>query len=183
MIREIRGNALQTDAMVIGQGTNCIGAMGKGFAKAISDTWPHVDREFKRLHRSMPRIPGTRPNTTIAPSLLGTVQFVGVTELGLRRRLRPNLAAVANLFIQLEVGENRMRVEYDAVRTSLTSARDQMLSGIALDPSRPDVVTYPTSLSLPRIGTGLAGGEWSKIRSIIDEVFGSTSIDVTIYVQ
>ena len=26
MIREIRGNALQTDAMVIGQGTNCIGA-------------------------------------------------------------------------------------------------------------------------------------------------------------
>jgi hypothetical protein len=91
--------------------------------------------------------------------------------------------SIANLFIQLEVGENRVRVEYDAVRTSLTSARDQMLSGIALDPLRPDVITYPTSLSLPRIGTGLAGGEWSKIRSIIDEVFGSTSIDVTIYVQ
>ena len=181
MIRELRGNALETDAMVIGQGTNCIGAMGKGFAKAISDTWPHVEREFKQLHRSRPRIPGTRPNTTIAPSLLGTVQFVGVTEVGLRRRHRPNLTAIANLFIQLEVGTERRRVEYDAVRTSLTSARDQMLAGLVLDPRKPDLVTSPRSLALPRIGAGLAGGDWTVIRAIIDEVFASSPIDVTIY--
>ncbi|MDG2570995.1 hypothetical protein P7L87_25920 [Vibrio parahaemolyticus] len=183
MIREIRGNALQTDAMVIGQGTNCIGAMGKGFAEAIADTWPHVKREFKRLHSSVPTVRGTRPNTAVAPSLLGTVQFVGVTEVGLRRRLRPNLAAIANLFIQLEVGTDRRRVEYDAVRSSLTSARDQMLAGIILDSRRPDEVIRPTSLALPRIGAGLSGGDWPMIRAIIDEVFRASPIDVTIYVQ
>lgn len=183
MIREIRGNALQTEAMVIGQGTNCIGAMGKGFALAVADTWPHVKREFKRLHESVPTIRGTRPNTAIAPSLLGTVQFVGVSEVGLRRRLRPNLLAIANLFIQLEVGTERRRAEYDAVRSSLTAARDQMLAGIALDPRRPDEIIHPTSLALPRIGAGLSGGDWLTIRSIIDEVFGASPIDVTIYVQ
>ncbi|WP_262029678.1 hypothetical protein [Microvirga sp. Mcv34] len=183
MIREIRGNALQTEAMVIGHGTNCIGAMGKGFAEAIANTWPHVKREFKQLHSSVPTIRGARPNTSVAPSLLGTVQFVGVTDVGLRRRLRPNLAAIANLFIQLEVGTDRRRVEYDAVRSSLTLARNQMLAGIALDPRQPDELTRPTSLALPRIGAGLSGGDWPTIRAIIDEVFGQSPIDVTIYVQ
>lgn len=39
-----------------------------------------------------------------------------------------------------------------------------------------------TSIGLPLIGCGLAGGDWSIVRDIIADVFEDTFIDVTIFV-
>lgn len=37
------------------------------------------------------------------------------------------------------------------------------------------------TLALPKIGAGLAGGDWTKIEAIIKEVSDAAAIDVTVY--
>lgn len=37
------------------------------------------------------------------------------------------------------------------------------------------------SIAMPMIGAGLAGGDWKKIEEIINNTFGKTDIEVTIY--
>jgi hypothetical protein len=34
---------------------------------------------------------------------------------------------------------------------------------------------------MPRIGCGLAGGDWNKIEAIINETLGEKGLDVTVY--
>lgn len=38
-----------------------------------------------------------------------------------------------------------------------------------------------TSLALPKIGAGLAGGDWTKIEAIIKEASDAEGVDVTVY--
>jgi O-acetyl-ADP-ribose deacetylase (regulator of RNase III) len=38
-----------------------------------------------------------------------------------------------------------------------------------------------TSVHMPRIGCGLAGGEWSKVEPIIRETLSKAGIEVTVY--
>ena len=59
-----------------------------------------------------------------------------------------------------------VHVDYDAVRTSMSKVKQ-----FAMDSS--------LSVAIPKIGAGLAGGDWSKIESILNEVFND--YDVTVY--
>ena len=59
--------------------------------------------------------------------------------------------------------------EYDGFRDGLSKVfKDMKNHGLA-------------SLALPKIGAGLAGGDWVRISAIIDEVSNEFSIPVTIY--
>jgi len=58
---------------------------------------------------------------------------------------------------------------YNTLKSSLAAMRDHCVShGV-------------TNLSMPRIGCGLDGLQWSKVKNIIDEVFKDTDIYVTVY--
>ena len=58
---------------------------------------------------------------------------------------------------------------YKTLQLSLVAMRDNCLShGV-------------TSLSMPRIGCGLDGLQWYKVRNIIGQVFQDTNINVTVY--
>ncbi|XP_068708514.1 ADP-ribose glycohydrolase OARD1-like isoform X1 [Montipora foliosa] len=58
---------------------------------------------------------------------------------------------------------------YDTLQSSLEAMKDHCIShGV-------------TSLSMPRIGCGLDGLQWSRVQDIIDKVFQETDIRVTVY--
>ncbi len=94
------------------------------------------------------------------PFELGQVQFVEVeTHLW-----------VANMIGQRDVRPRAGRppVRYEATRKCLERVADFALERSA-------------SVHMPRIGCGLAGGDWAEVEKIIDETLSSRSIDVSVY--
>ena len=82
-----------------------------------------------------------------------------------------------------KVAPNR-NTDYDALEQGLRNVRDYLQSGIQ-DPIEYGVGknTYePTTLGLPLIGCGLAGGDWEGVvLPMIKELFYNSSVVVTIF--
>ena len=77
---------------------------------------------------------------------------------------------VANLVGQRDVvdGPDGPPVRYDAIEEGLASLADE---AYAMD----------ASVHMPRIGCGLAGGEWDVVESIIERTLSRSGIPVTVY--
>ena len=90
-----------------------------------------------------------------------------------RTTLRTPVASivVANLIGQHGVATRATKtapVRYDAIRTGLSKvAEHARLLG--------------ASVHMPRIGCGLAGGNWATIEPIIDETLVTSDVAVTVY--
>lgn len=95
----------------------------------------------------------------LTPFNLGEVQFVQVeSELW-----------VANIIGQHQtIRENPSPIRYDALRIGLRTTAQFCLNNGA-------------SLHAPRLGSGLARGDWNTIEQIIEEEVVSQGISVTIY--
>jgi hypothetical protein len=91
---------------------------------------------------------------------LGKVQFV----------LVDNGIYVANMVAQagIKSRDNESPLKYDALEECL-----RIVLGKCKD--------LDASLHMPRIGSGLAGGDFSVVGRIIEEVFSGTGIEVNIY--
>ena len=63
---------------------------------------------------------------------------------------------VINLYSQYEYGHAKVYADYDAIRNGLETI---------------EFVYRGATFAMPRIGAGLARGDWKKIRSIIDNIF------------
>lgn len=138
---------------IIAHCVNDQGCWGKGFVIALSRRWAAPEREYRRWHRDagLPSLPFE----------LGQVQMVGVA---------PSIF-VANLIGQ--VGIHRKREELPPVRYQ---ALRQGLGRIAEHARRMNA-----SVHMPRIGAGLAGGDWGVIARIIEDELCARGINVTIY--
>src|SRR5262245_559664 len=63
----------------------------------------------------------------------------------------------------------RCRATYEAVESALTSMRDQAdAEGV-------------TRIAMPRIGAGMGGLSWKKVKAIIDRVFDGWAGTLTVY--
>mgnify|MGYP003449620086 FL=1 len=92
---------------------------------------------------------------------LGDVQFVSVGDD----------ITVANLIGQRGVarrGRADAPIRYDAVRRGLERVAEHAKASGA-------------SVHMPRIGTGLAGGDWPEIEPIVTETLSANGISVTVY--
>ncbi len=89
---------------------------------------------------------------------LGTVQFV-VAEKKI---------VIANMIAQDGIGRSKIPIRYDAVEKCLCQVRDLAKK-------------YNTSIHMPRIGCGLAGGNWDEIEVIIKRVFIGVKIPINVY--
>lgn len=87
---------------------------------------------------------------------LGDVQFVGFASI-----------VIANCATQKAyLPRGRRHVDYDAIRTCMIKVKEfAKVSGL--------------TVAMPKIGAGLAGGDWGTIKKILKEVF--TDYDVTVY--
>lgn len=125
---------------VIIQGCNCFNTMNSGIARQIRERIPEAYEADCR-------------------TVKGDADKLGTISLTKIDCFTDNSYYVVNAYTQYKYGRDRMHVDYDAVRSCFKEINE----------------TWPVSsfdrwdFGYPRIGAGLAGGDWNIIRKIIDE--------------
>lgn len=130
---------------------NDIGKWGKGFVLAVSKKWREPEERYK----------DSFSNPT--PPKLGDVQFINV---------EPEII-IANIIGQHGVRSSRNKnlpppIRYDAVKKGLERIAEY-------------AEKHNASVHMPRIGCGLAGGEWEEIESIINTTLIQKNIKTNVY--
>ncbi len=137
---------------IIAHVCNDIGRWGKGFVLALSRRSPEPERAFLRWFAG-------REENDYA---LGSVQFVQL-EIDL---------CVANMIgqhkVRLEDDEGPAPVRYHAIEQALAKVGEKALE-------------LQASVHMPRIGCGLAGGEWEKIEPLIIKNLSQRDVEVFVY--
>ena len=152
IVREIKGDLLDTDLNFIAHGVNCRNKMGSGVAKAILTKYPEVKEGYHALHRS-----GLALCTNGSDDFLGTAQPIDVHDG----------KVVFNLFTQLDYGyDGKQYVSYKAI--------EECFKSLTLN------CDYINAIAIPRIGCGLAGGDWDKVKEIINSAT-KNKLDVYVY--
>ncbi len=144
-------NPVGDDKRVIVHVCNDLGKWGKGFVLAISKRWKSPEQKYKTAF-----LEESKP-------CLGDVQFILVES---------NLT-VANLIGQHGVKTARSKsalppIRYEAIEKGLRKVADFAIQNKA-------------SVHMPRIGCGLAGGNWQEIEPIINRTLISKDVAVTVY--
>lgn len=153
MILEIQGDLLETDCKLIGHGVNAQGIMGAGVAQSLCSRFKGLRFAYKS-HCDLAFGSGAAPS-----DLLGNVYIVEV-----------NRKFIANCFTQQNYGGRHQEyINYDALHHCVSALVSEMAAmGIK-------------ELAIPRIGCGLAGGNWERVKSIFEVYFNETS-DLTLKV-
>lgn len=135
---------------IICQCCNDIGKMGKGLAFTIARKWPVVERSYIRWKRS---------NYELSPFKQGQIQLVRVDD---------NIT-VCNIIGQSGIYPYRglAPVRYDAIHEGML----RLAEALEKMPSLP-------VLRIPRLGCGLAGGEWPRVEKIVRKTFENIDIKI-----
>lgn len=141
MIEYLVGDATDpgtTGARIIAHVVNDIGRWGRGFVLSVTKRYPTAEAAYREWNK------GERDQHI--PFNLGEVQFVHVA---------PNIV-VANMIAQRGVDTilDMPPIRYDALEICLIRLRSF-------------AQRYDASVHMPRIGCGLAGGEWSKVEKLV----------------
>jgi len=138
-------------AKVIAHVCNDLGRWGKGFVLAVSRRWPQPEEQFRAWYAG---------RTGEEDFALGAVQFVQVEPA----------IWVANMVGQrgTKRGSSGPPIRYEAVEACLKELGERTLE-------------LGASVHMPRIGCGLAGGEWARIEPLIVEYLCARGVAVTVY--
>jgi O-acetyl-ADP-ribose deacetylase (regulator of RNase III) len=136
---------------VIAHICNDAGKWGRGFVMAVSNRWPAPEKTYRAAFAS-----GQKPG-------LGDVQFIPVQ----------NNITIANIIGQHGIrlprsSKEEPPIRYEAVRAGLRKVADY-------------AKRTRSSVHMPRIGCGLAGGRWDMIEPLIEENLLSKDVSVTVY--
>lgn len=172
-IKETTGDATRPSnegevPIIIPHVVNDIGKWGKGFVNAITKRWSEGPRQAYLLWAN--KIQGSpneiedgfnivicNPNSFA----LGETQFVFV----------PNKVCIANM-----VGQHQIRgmdAERPPIRYGATAQAMFKVAELAN--------AHKAEIHCPKFGSDLAGGDWSVIKSLIQEIWVDNDIDVTVY--
>lgn len=154
-IQYLVGDATQPEGSglrIISHICNDSGRWGKGFVVALSKRWPQPEAAYRDWFAE-------REEEEFA---LGNIQCV---------RIESDLF-VCNMIAQhgVKPKDGVQPIRYDAVETCLSRLADM-------------VAKYLThaSIHMPRIGCGLAGGDWRKIEPIIRRTLCAKDVPVYVY--
>lgn len=141
---------------------NDIGGWGAGFVVALSKRWTLPETVYRKAFRQA------------TPPRLGEVQFVDIPRM---YTVGEGRVVVANMIAQHGIGWRNgvPPIRYDALELCLKEVAYYALAG-----KTPQEVSQ-VSVHMPRIGTGLAGGTWDKIESLIKKNLVDFNIPVTVY--
>lgn len=126
--------------------------MGAGIAKQIANTYPEVEKTNRQLFR-----------TVGADDLFGTIKVI---------RCHDGRQCV-NMYSQYGFGRdvNTAYTDYDKMRDCLSLLADYLRENVSED----------TPVGIPYgIGCGLGGGDWRRVRKMIEEFDSRISQDVYI---
>jgi len=138
---------------IIAHVCNDVGAWGAGFVMALSRKWPEPELLYREWHASGKDF------------ALGAMQLVTVNAK------QGEITMVANMVAQCNTDRTKgPPIRYDALSRCLyhvaCACRD---------------IKIPTSVHMPRIGCGIAGGTWDKVEPIIQEQLSNRDIPVYVY--
>ncbi len=150
---------------VIAHGCNCLSTMGAGIALQMKDTF-HCDTFELEL---------MGPNI----NKLGQIEFESFTDTGYGiRKSNPNdlyvgdiLVTVVNAYTQFNYGRNHKDgdlkpIDYEALTLCVRKL---------------NIVFAGKHIGLPKIGSGLAGGDWNLIKDIIKRELKDCQVTVVNY--
>ncbi len=145
-----QGDLLECSEQVIVHGCNAQGVMGSGVAKAIKEKYPEAYRAY-RYDYNLERL------------YKGLCIFVETERNG-----QPFI--VINALTQENYGrdKNTVYVDYDAIQIAFMQINEE-LSDMGIN-----------SVAMPKIGAGLANGDWNIIEKIIEEE--CTDVQPVVYV-
>lgn len=147
MVKEIKGDLLETDCKIIAHGVNCQNAMGSGVAKVIYEKWPKVKAFYHDYFSEFNA-------GDFGENFLGNIDDIIVDkETG---------KTVVNCFTQQFFGyDGEKYVSYDAIYDCFHK-----------------LAFIYDEIAIPRIGCGLAGGNWEIVKRIIEDAVGD---ECTVY--
>ncbi|MBW2604676.1 MAG: macro domain-containing protein [Deltaproteobacteria bacterium] len=90
---------------------------------------------------------------------LGTCSFAKIEREGIR-------LIVVNGYTQFDYRGRGVKVDYDAVRSCMKWIKENFEG---------------KRIGLPKIGAGLAGGDWERISQIIDEELAGENVTLVVY--
>jgi O-acetyl-ADP-ribose deacetylase (regulator of RNase III) len=157
-VRYVLGDATRPEGdglKIIAHCCNNLGGWGAGFVVALSRRWERPEREYRQW--------AERSGETKFQGMLGAMQLVPVED---------------DIFVANIIGQNGMGRAPDGgppIRYAALSKGFGFISDYALRSDR------LVSVHMPRIGCGLAGGDWSEIEPLLDEHFVLRDIPVTVY--
>lgn len=142
---------------------NDVNKMGSGVAKAISDKWPIVKIEYHNWAEN--------PKDPIKFQLGNTI-FVVVSNYSFadkKGKLKREYIIVANMIAQHNIKSmsEEKPIRYDALDKCLKEVYRFCVDNNMI-------------LSMPKIGSGLSGGDWNEIREII---LNNILVDTYIYIK
>lgn len=141
----IQGNILTADEKYIAHGCNCVGAFGAGLAGQIARMYPQAREAYLKKYREE----GWK---------LGEIQLVKI-EGG---------PTIINCATQYNYKGYGLLADYGAIRTCLQKIKSVTNNADPADRYFPEKI----EIALPKIGCGLARGEWAVVEKIILEELG-----------
>lgn len=141
---------------VIGHGCNCMNTMKSGIAPKIAEAFPEAWRADQATRRGDKSKLGTLTEAFVNDSLLVFNLYSQYTFTGRK--------------------EGKMDLDYWALRSAL----DMMAASLHAKCRILDMATQDLRIGLPKIGAGLAGGDWGIIYRTIEGRL--RDFDVTVYV-
>jgi O-acetyl-ADP-ribose deacetylase (regulator of RNase III) len=152
-----KGDVLQESKQkrIIAHLVNNRGGFGKGFALSIANKYPNVKNRYKIWYRKS--ILDSETNF-----ILGNIQTIKIND---------NLY-IANLLAQdgYKTKANPVAIRYFALEESLEHLNNFV-----------DSLNEQIEIWMPKIGTGLAGGDWNIIENIIEEKLKNKKVIVFEY--
>jgi O-acetyl-ADP-ribose deacetylase (regulator of RNase III) len=173
-IKFLKGDATNPTAKgkkIIVHICNDVGGWGKGFVMAISKRWKQPEIEYRNWCKNKVleltdtvqfiRLESRDKYSNESKFELGNVQFVKAT----------NDIWIANMIAQRDIRPSKdgiPPIRYTYVRECLERVRQFAKRQNA-------------SVHMPRIGCGLAGGQWTKIEEIVNDNLIAHEIETTVY--
>ena len=139
------------------------GGWGAGFVMAISKKWPEPEERYRRWFTT-----GYKADSIIKPLELGDIQNVMVDDT-------TGFLYVCNLIGQHDTrpdSEGISPIRYDAIFRGLTRLQRQIERSNG---------SRPIAVHMPRMGAGLAGGDWNIIEAIVKSTLTDKGIPVIVY--
>lgn len=150
IVKYIKGSILDAPQKYIAHGVNCQNVMGSGVAKVLFKEYPIIKRDYHDYCKNV------EPN-----ELLGKVDIVELEDQVHEK--------VFNCFTQEFYGyDGKKYVNYEAIYNCFNYIAKFLNTSF-----------YP-EIAIPKIGCGLAGGNWEIVSRIIDDATGD-DLDVYVY--
>lgn len=140
------GDVLNTDIKIIAHQVNCKGVMGGGLAKQIKDHYPQVFSEYC--------------------AFVEDCEYCGDSPLGTVCCYRVNDSRyIWNVFGQEGYGTDKCYTDYDAVKRAFVDVIENWRCSEHCNWENQIPIAIPCYF-----GCGLGGGDWSIMKSVLEEI-------------